>query len=67
MCAYLLPSVDDVLCIRKSVDAWSSYNRVVSRGCVGHFHCAKLKKRLAQRHPAEQHLPEMQTHKYSFN
>lgn len=63
----LLPSVDDVLCIRQSVDAGSSYDRVVSWWRVGHFHCAELKKGLTQCHSAEQHLPEMQTHSHAVN
>lgn len=67
VCTDLLPSVDDVLCIRQSVDTGPSYNGVVSRGGVGHFHGAELKKRLTQRHSAEQHLPEMQTHRMTLS
>ena len=59
MCTHLLPSVDDILCVRQSVDARSSYNRVVTWGGVGHFHGAELKEGLAQCYSAEQHLPGM--------
>lgn len=61
VCVYthLLPSVDDILCVRQSVDTRSSYNRVVTRGGVGHFHGAELKEGLAQCYSAEQHLPGM--------
>jgi len=54
----LLPSVDDVLGVRQSVDAGSPDDRVVPRGGVGHLHRTELKKRLPQRHSAEQHRPE---------
>lgn len=67
VCTDLLPSVDDVLCIRQSVDTGPSYNRVVTRRGVGHFHGAELKERLTQRHSAEQHLPEMQTHRMTLS
>lgn len=61
VCTDLLPSVDDVLCIRQSVDAGPPNNRVMAGRGVGHFHRTELKERLTQRHPAEQHLPGIQT------
>lgn len=67
VCTDLLPSVDDVLCIRQSVDTGPSYNRVMSGRGMGHFHCTELKKRLTQRHPAEQHLPGIQTQMDAVN